>query len=204
MRDIRSGRCEIPARLAQDARVLIHVENAEALPELDGLEVRVLQHDDQPLLLGPRLGRSVYLGGLINWAARNSYHLRHFPINYLIESGAVYFVGVSDVLFVGAAATSATTAATDTIDGGVDVLLLFPLLVLLGPALLPPSFSHRKRAGKLQKSQFDDFHVFLMFVIVFSIRGLVSSLQKLPEKRDERVASLGNRPVSNQNKQGLQ
>ena len=76
VRDVRSGRGEIPARLAQDARVLIHVENAEALPELDGLEVRVLQHDDQPLLLGPRLGRP-YLGGLINWAAHNSHHLRH-------------------------------------------------------------------------------------------------------------------------------
>ena len=77
VRDVRSGRGEIPARLAQDARVLIHVENAEALPELDGLEVRVLQYDDQPLLLGPRLGRSVYLGGFIDWAAHNSHHLRH-------------------------------------------------------------------------------------------------------------------------------
>ena len=63
MRDVRSSRGKVPSRLAQDARVLVHVEDAEALPELDRLEVRVLEHDNQPLLLGPGLGRSVYLEG---------------------------------------------------------------------------------------------------------------------------------------------
>ena len=61
MRDIRSGRGEVPPRLAKDARVLVDVEDAEALAELDGLEVRVLQHDDESLLLGTGLGRSIYL-----------------------------------------------------------------------------------------------------------------------------------------------
>ena len=65
MRDIRSGRGEVPPRLAKDARVLVDVEDAEALAELDGLEVRALEHDNQSLLLGPGLSRSVYLGSHI-------------------------------------------------------------------------------------------------------------------------------------------
>ena len=71
----------------------------------------------------------------------------------LIESGAVDLVGVPDILFVGLTAA----AAANAVDGGVDVLLFLPLLVLLGPALLLPSLSHCKRARNDGKWEFENF-----------------------------------------------
>jgi hypothetical protein len=51
VQDVRPGRREISSGSLENCRVIIHVEDAEALAPLDGLEVRLLKNDDQTLLL---------------------------------------------------------------------------------------------------------------------------------------------------------
>ena len=85
----------------------------------------------------------------------------------LIESGAVDLVGVPDILFVGLTAA----AAANAVDGGVDVLLFLPLLVLLGPALLLPSLSHCKIAKNDRLWKFETFRSHISHVLLFLLRG---------------------------------
>ena len=98
----------------------------------------------------------------------------------LIESGAVDLVGVPDILFVG---LTAAAAAANAVDGGVDVLLFLPLLVLLGPALLLPSLSHCKRARNDGKWEFENFQSHLTCYYCF-YRGAQARRRHYSYRRD--------------------